>query len=216
MIRHRAIRHRAHARLAALALWATSLSTHALASATTIGRTWPIAEPDALTEIEGRVDRQPASMTAAFGPRARWTAMRAAALASTSKDRIRWIVPFYTLQQDIVLPDGKLLYPRGFTFNPLSYVSLPQRLIVVAPHDLGWALTAAGPTDYILLTAGGPKDEDAIALGERHGRPLFILEERVKERLGLTVAPVIVRQVGQKLELTEIRLDQTATRRAVS
>lgn len=101
-------------------------------------------------------------------------------------------------KHNIKLPDGTLLYPKGYTFNPLTYVSLPQRLVIVHPRDLGWAIRTARPGDFILLTAG-----DALALGEKAGRPLFILEERVKERLGLTVAPVIVAQQGQRLILTE-------------
>jgi len=172
----------------------------ARAGTSTIGRTWPIAEPDALTEIEARSARQPASLASSFGPRSAWSALHAASLGRTSQDRTRSIVPFYTLDQEIRLPDGKLLYPRGFTFNPLSYVSLPQRLVIVAPRDLAWGMAEAGPADMILLTAGGQTDADAITLGEQHNRSIFILEERVKERLGLTVAPVIVlpaRNVGE-------------------
>ena len=178
----------------------------AIADTATIGRTWPIAEPDALAEIEARAARQPANMAAAFGPRSRWSALRAASLGIARQDRTRFVVPFYTLPDEIRLPDGKLLYPKGFTFNPLSYVSLPQRLIIVRPHDLSWALKTAKLTDFILLAAGDETDADAITLGERHGRALFILEERVKERLSLTVAPAIVRQVGQRLEIREYRL----------
>nr|WP_264319012.1 conjugal transfer protein TraW [Sphingobium sp. PNB] len=170
----------------------------AIASTATIGRTWPIAEPDALAEIEARAARQPAKMAAHFGPRANWSALRAASLGNARQDRTRFVVPFYTLPDEIRLPDGKLLYPKGFTFNPLDYVSLPQRLVIVHPRNLGWALDHARLTDFILLTAG-----DALELSERTGRALFILEERVKERLGLTVAPVIVSQVGRKLELQE-------------
>lgn len=171
----------------------------------TIGRTWPIAEPDAMTEIEERAAQQPANMAARFGPRSDWSALKGATLGLARESRVRTVVPFYTLDQEIRLPDGKLLYPKGFTFNPLSYVSLPQRLIIVHPRDLGWALKTAALTDWILLTGGGDPKDDALSLGEKHGRALFILEERVKERLGLTVAPVIVRQLGQRLELTEIR-----------
>jgi len=36
-----------------------------------------------------------------------------------------------------------------------------------------------------------------------------------QQRLGLTVAPVIVRQVGQKLELTEVRVDRAPVRKAI-
>ena len=193
------------------------LLTHAPVTAATsiIGRTWPIAEPDAMAEIEARAAQQPPNMAEQFGPRSGWSALKGATLATTREDRVRHVVPFYTLDTEIRLPDGKLLYPAGFTFNPLTYVSLPQKLVVVHPRDLGWALKTAALTDWIILTGGGDAKDDALSLGEKHGRALFILEERVKERLGLTVAPVIVRQVGQKLELTEVRVDRAPVRKAI-
>lgn len=201
--------------VAAMAMTAAMLTTSAgMASTSRIGRTWPIAEPDALTEIEGRAAHVP-DMKSALGPRETWSAMKAASLGIAQADRARTVVPFYTLEQDIRLPDGKLLYARGYSFNPLTYVSLPQRLIVVHPRDLAWALRTAKPSDFILLAAGGPGDADAITLGERHGRALFLLEERVKARLGLSVAPVIVSQAGQKLVLTEVdrtRIEREAVR----
>jgi conjugal transfer pilus assembly protein TraW len=70
--------------------------------------------------------------------------------------------------------------------------------VVVHPRDLGWALKVARPSDFVLITAG-----DAIDLTEKSGRAIYILEDRVKARLGLTVAPVIVTQAGPKLVLTE-------------
>lgn len=193
-----------------VSLLACALVTAAAhAQTSVIGRTWPIAEPDALDEIEARTQKLPPSLANRFGPRERWSAMKAAPLGVTAANRVRSVVPFYTLEFDVKLPDGRLLYPKGFTFNPLSYVSLPQRLVVVRPEDLGWALRTATPTDWILLAAGARASADAIALGEKVGRPLFILEDRVKARLGLEVAPVIVAQVGQKLQLTEVKLDRT-------
>lgn len=172
-------------------------------SSATIGRTWAIAERDALEEIEAKVATLPRDMSKAYGPRSQWSALKAAPLAAATADRVRSVVPFYTLEFDIRLPDGKLLYPKGFTFNPLTYVQMPQRLVVVHPRDLGWALNIARPSDFILLTALGTQNGDAIDLTEKTGRAIYILEERVKERLGLTVAPVIVSQTGPKLVLTE-------------
>ncbi len=186
----------------------------ARADTSTIGRTWAIAEPDAMAEIEARVANQPASIAPKFGPRSRWTALLGATLGVTREARVRSVVPFYTLDQDIRLPDGKVLYPKGFTFNPLTYVSLPQRLFIVHPRDLGWATRTAAATDWIILTGGGEPKDDVLTLSERHGRALFILEERMKDRLGLTVAPVIVRQVGQRLELVEVRPDPVPSRKA--
>ena len=195
-------------------LLATAVPAAALANSATIGRTWPIAEADALAEIEARAARQPANMAASFGPRSGWSAMQSAPLARVIQDRTRYVVPFYTLDQEIRLPDGRLLYPKGFTFNPLTYVSLPQRLVIVTPRDLPWALDHAALTDFILLASGSAGDADAIALGERQGRALFILEDRVKERLGITHAPVIVRQMGQRLELQEVQVDRRAGAKA--
>jgi len=169
------------------------------ASTVTIGRTWPITEPDALAEIEARVATLPRDMSKRFGPRSNWSALRAASLEAATADRVRTVVPFYVLEFDIKLPDGRTLYPRGYTFNPLRFVQMPQRLVVVHPRDLAWALRTARQSDFVLVTAG-----DAIDLSERTGRAIYILEERVKARLGLSVAPVIVAQVGQKLVLTEI------------
>jgi conjugal transfer pilus assembly protein TraW len=136
--------------------------------------------------------------------------MKAAALMPATRSQTRNVVPFYTLDTEIRLPTGELLYPRGYSFNPLAYVTLPQRLVVVHPRDLGWALKTARLTDFILLAAGSARDDDAITLSERTGRAIFILEERVKDRLNLTVAPVIIAQIGQRLELTEVRLERTA------
>jgi len=184
----------------------SSFAPAALAGTSMIGRTWTIAEPDALSEIEGRSAHVP-DMKTAFGPRDLWSAMKAAPLAEARRSQVREVIPFYTLDREIRLSDGRLLYAKGYTFNPLAYVSLPQRLIVVRPRDLGWALGEAKPTDFVLLATAGPNEKhsaDPIVLGERYGRPLFLLEERVKLRLGLTVAPVIIRQIGLKLELAEV------------
>lgn len=194
------------ATVGALLLVSALIAGTAHGATSTIGRTWPIAEPDALSEIEARVSTLPKDLSPKFGPRSRWSAMKSATLAPVTASRTRTVIPFYTLDMNVTLPDGRVLYPKGFTFNPLAYVSLPQRLVIVHARELGWALKVAATTDWILLAGGMGATADPIALGEKVGRPLFILEERVKERLGLTVAPVIVRQVGQKLELAEIRL----------
>ena len=200
------------ATIALLLLASIVVATSAHAQTSTIGRVWPIAEPDAMAEIEAKVRTLPADMSAKCGPRSSWSAMKAAPLGIALHTLRRSVVPFYTLDSEIRLPDGTLLYPKGYTFNPLSYVTLPQRLIVVHPRDLAWALAQAKPADFILLTGNDGQGPDPLTLSERTGRALFILEQRVKERLGLTVAPVIIEQAGQKLELTEVRLDRPLTR----
>jgi conjugal transfer pilus assembly protein TraW len=198
--------------LAALLLAPATLVARADAATSTIGRTWPITEPDALAEIEGKAASLP-PMASRFGARADWSAMHSAALGPTRRDTVRSIVPFYTLADDIRLPDGRVLYPKGFTFNPLTYVRLPQRLIVVHAGEIGWALEVAKTSDWILLAAGSSPSPDPVALSQKVGRPIYILEDTVRQRLGLTVAPVIISQAGTRLLLDE-RVVQPATRMA--
>ncbi len=164
----------------------------------TIGRVWPIAEVDAMAEIAAKVAKLPKDMRQQFGPRHKWSALRAAELDPAPADRVRSVIPFYTLDFDVKLPDGRMLYPKGYSFNPLTYVKLPQRLVIAHPRDLSWALRTARPSDFVIVTAGDP-----IELTERSGRAIYLLEERMKTRLGLTVAPVIVAQSGHKLILSE-------------
>jgi conjugal transfer pilus assembly protein TraW len=180
-----------------------------------IGRVWPIAEPDALAEIEAAAAKLP-PMAPKFGPRSRWTALQSASLGVTARKAERSVVPFYTLPDDLKLPDGRTLYPKGFTFNPLAYVRLAQRLVIVHPNQIDWALARARPEDWIIVASGDGRSVDPLALGAQVGRPIFILEAAVKERLGLTVAPVIVTQVGQKLVLDEEPVEAAGRARETS
>lgn len=189
--------------LAVMAFTALTGPHPALGATSTIGRTWPIAEPDALAEIEAKTARLPADLAVAYGRRDRWSALKAASLPVAPADRARTVVPFHTLEFDITLPGGKVLYPKGFSFNPLTYVTLPQRLVIVHSRDLAWALRMARPGDFVLLAALDGDNGDPIALSEKSGRAIFILEERVRQRLGLTVAPVVVAQSGTRLVLNE-------------
>ena len=97
------------ATIAGLLARAVLIASSARADTSTIGRTWPIAEPDAMAEIEARAAQQPPDIRAKFGPRSAWSALKGATLATTREDRVRHVVPFYSLDTEIRLPDGKLL-----------------------------------------------------------------------------------------------------------
>ncbi len=50
------------------------------------------------------------------------------ALPRTTKDTTTRVDLTHTLEQDLVDAQGTILYPRGFTFNPLRYVTLSGAL----------------------------------------------------------------------------------------
>src|SRR3546814_15626645 len=65
------------------------------------GRTWAIAEPDALSELEARVAQQPKSTAGRFGPREKWSAMRSAALCVARANRTASLAPFPPLAFEV-------------------------------------------------------------------------------------------------------------------
>jgi len=85
---------------------------------------------------------------------------------------------------------------------------------LIGPHDADCTKFASEPffhADPQLASDSSPSS-DPIALSQKVGRPIFILEDAVRQRLGLTVAPVIIPQIGQKLELEETQLPLSAER----
>ena len=121
--------------------------------------------------------------------------------APTREARTRWHRPHYVLEQDIADHNGRVLYPKGYAFNPLAYIQLPSRIVVIgdSPDYIAWLKQHAHPLDMV-LTAGG----DQMALSERYGRPVFLLEPTLRERLAVQVVPSIVQQKGDALSIQEL------------
>jgi conjugal transfer pilus assembly protein TraW len=174
----------------------------------TFDRTYPIAERDALEEIKERVahvdwgrifnrERMEKAVKAyrpdtPFLPRAR-------------HDIVKLVDMAYTLDVDI--PDGKggILYPKGYTFNPLDYVNFQRTLVVINGDDVS-QVAWFSQSDYsknlktmLLLTGGSYYD-----LGEKLARPVFYVNADIVNRLQLEAVPSIVHQKGRYMEVKEV------------
>ena len=166
-----------------------------------IGRTYPITEKDALKEIEERVENHRYDPKV-FGSEDDWSALRSVQLPAATEHKIRQVIPFFALSFDIPDKDGNILYPAGYTFNPLEYLRLPSRLIIVAENQLDWSIAEADIGDMVIMAGG-----DALKAMRFHGRPIFKLEPQVKERLDLKAVPSIITQEGNHFIVEEILLD---------
>ena len=107
-----------------------------LAESVTVGQTYPIAERDALEEIESRtkeVDWSKAleNMT--------WSAKNGHLVRRAAVDRTRHYAPWYTIEFDVRDQFGQVIYPKGFQFNVLEHITLPYRVVVIDPSDVAWA-----------------------------------------------------------------------------
>jgi len=174
----------------------------------TFGMTYRISERDAQAEIEERARQVDWSKVLDKrkvenyqGPPDRVSLPRAKRNRSFPVDMT------YTTVIDV--PDGKggILYPKGYTFNPLDYVTYPKTLVVIDGSDqeqVKWL--AASEYDKrldvtLLLTEGS-----FGTLSMRVSRPLFYADRKMIERLKLKAVPSVIKQKGRLMEVTEVAL----------
>ena len=170
-----------------------------------VGRTYPMEGRDIVQELKeraGQIDLlvmqqvpqhyQPANLHA---------------LPRAEAERVFSVDPSYSLAQDITDSQGNLLYPQGFTFNPLHYAGLRGELVILDGSDseqLAWfkASTYARDRRTILLLSGGFAAEVQEALQ----RPVYYLSHDMAARLKLKAVPAVIRQAKNILTVREVRL----------
>lgn len=178
----------------------------------TVGATYAIAERDALAEIEQKakgidwskvITRK--SIEEYDGPQDRVSLPRA------TRDRSFQVDMTYTLEMDI--PDGKggILYPKGYSFNPLDYVTFTRTLVVLNgndPEQVKWfaASEFRGRIDVMLLLTEGPYR----SLGKKLDGPLFYADSAIIERLRLSAVPSVVQQEGKVMVVHEHAVHQAS------
>lgn len=165
-----------------------------------LGTTYEISEKDAQVELMERVNNK--DWDKVFSERrnnqAEWAALKTAYLPVSQEDKTRTHIPFYTSEMEVKDPSGKVIYPKGYTFNPLNHMSLPNKIWVLTPSTTKYFVGKIPKTDQILIANGNPLDQRAVLK-----MPTFILDDKTKQRLGITHAPSMIQQEGSALKITE-------------
>jgi len=171
--------------------------TIALIPLGTYGNTYSIKEKDAIVEIEERVKKVDVEKIR----KELETKMRnykpsdMVGLPEASKSFSYLVDMTYTLDTDIprVGGDGKvqgILYPKGYTFNPLDYMPADPPTLVIfngdSPKEKEWVKRKLKENDprmknFMLLATKG----DFIKLANEFKRPVFYLKEIMAEKLQL-------------------------------
>jgi len=177
------------------------------------GATYPVAEPDALEEIQARAkevnwgaffnDKKMKHLVESYKP------AHLKPLPRAKRGRTFTVDLTATLDQDI--PDGKggTLYPRGYRFNPLEYVSLPSTLVILNGEDPGqvrWFKTSrfSGDVSVLLLLSDGAYQQVSGELK----RSVYYAPPKILERLRISALPAVASQKGRVMEVEEIVIDQ--------
>ncbi|MFH1674848.1 MAG: hypothetical protein ABIF87_15710 [Pseudomonadota bacterium] len=176
------------------------------------GMTYPVAEKDAIEEIKEKADKTDWSKH--FNKEKIEETVKGyrpdniARLPRAAEDRTFQVDMSYTLDFDI--PDGKggILYPKGYTFNPLDYVQWPNVMVVIDGSDedqVRWFTSSQYLTDYrttLLISDGGFWD-----LSHSLKRPVFYATRQIAERFQLKAVPSVIRQSGRYMEIKEIEIN---------
>ena len=172
-----------------------------------VGPTSAVIETDLAEELRQRavsVDVKQLSSA-----QARYQPANLHALPRATKDATTMVDLTHTLEQDVQDANGQVLYPAGFTFNPLRYVSLSGALVVIDgsdPEQVAWFKGSPYGANRraLLLLSGGL----AAALRDELQRPVAYLTEDLAQRLQLRAVPSVVMEQDQHLTVREVLIDE--------
>lgn len=166
------------------------------------GVTYSIEEQDALEEIQERAEKADVNEYIAKKQRADWSVWRGHPLPESTENKERFFVPWYVLERDIPGPKGEILYPKGFTFNPLTHIKLPQRVVVFKLDQFKKVKRYLKPSDILIADSG-----DVVDASSKWGVHINILSEQIANRFGVQRAPSFVEQQGTQLRIREININ---------
>lgn len=193
----------------ALALAVQGVSAKTLGQA---GTTYQIVERDAIEEFQeaaSKVDWQKifsdgferAKSSFGAAPQSVW-------LPRAEENKTRMLTPAYTLPFDVPNPANvnEVLYPAGYTYNPLAFVSMKEDLVFVDITDkrqAAWVVAEygkKGKQSAIVMLTGGDM-ETAIRLLDR---PVYVATPEMVDSFQLTRVPTVMTQSGTQYVVNEI------------
>jgi len=190
------------------ALWIITCATQVWAAHTRlepVAKTYPIVEQDIREEFKQKATG--IDIDTLFNTHNRYQPANLHPLPRAASDRVFTVDLTHTLEHDIKDGQGNLLYPQGFTFNPLQYARLSGGLVVIDgsdPEQVEWFKGAPYFQNHraILLLSGGY----AAEVKQELKRPVYYLTHDIAARLQLKAVPSVVVEQDNKLTVREVRL----------
>jgi conjugal transfer pilus assembly protein TraW len=130
------------------------------------------------------------------------------------KNHIFYYDPTYVLDEDAVLPCGKILHKAGTTINPLEHMDLNRRLFFIDSREkdqVKWLKTELNNPlpeqrepveDRIILVGGSP-----LELEKELGLSIYFDQQgSLTNKFGIKHSPAVAVQDGLKIRINEINL----------
>ena len=193
----------------------------------TKGHTYQIIEQPFLQMIEERLqkvdlDKEQKKMTTIVEDRVN-NPVAVNGITTAKANRIFYFDPTYTLEEDAVLPCGKILHKAGTKVNPLEHTDLNRRLFFVDGREgeqVKWVKEQlANPSsdkqgktedsiveDRVILVGGNVfklKEE----LGDAHKDKVYFDQHgELTSKFGIKASPAVAQQDGKYLKITEVNI----------
>jgi len=170
-----------------------------------VGAVYPVIEPDIRVEMKAKAAEQWELHKKGYLKEAQqYQPDNLQQLPRAQRDRSFAVDMTYTLERDIAGDDGKILYPKGYRFNPLDYMNFTIGLVVIDGADLdqvNWFKQSPYASNHKmkLLLSGGY----AQKLVPELNRPVFYLDKEVAGRFQLAAVPCVVVQRDKHIQVTE-------------
>lgn len=141
-------------------------------------------------------------------------------ISEATEDRTFYFDPTYTLDQDAVLPCGKILHRAGTKVNPLEHLDLNRRMFFVDSRDarqVKWLQQQLQAPlfeqetlveDRIILVGGSPFKikEELFKTGEVE--VYFDQSGELTTKFAIKHSPAVAVQEGLKIRIDEIKLGE--------
>lgn len=169
------------------------------------GRTYGIAERDALDELEGRVKAVDWQKHLKSIKPANYRPANLISLPRAIKTQTFLVDMSYTLENDIVNDKGELIYPKGYMFNPLDYIQYKRTLVIINgedPDQIRWFRSSElkKRLDVSLFITHGA----SLELAKKMKRPVFYATNSLIGRFQLKAVPSIIKANGRNMEINEV------------
>lgn len=181
-----------------------------------MGQAWPIAEPDLLAVIRGRLEHAKATgkldeLNARFAETVKAKVKRpvpVAGIARALEDKSWEYDPTVTIENDIRDHKGNFIAAAGQRINPLGTLGLKQTLIFIngdRPAEVTWAMAHGDDLKAkVILVKGSPFD----LMKANQRRFYFDQEGSLTGKFGIEHTPASVEQKGRILIVREIALKE--------
>lgn len=179
------------------------------------GAVYDIAEKDALKEIEEKARNVDINRIINRGDLARKVKnytpgdLKDAKLPPARQERTFLVDMTYTLDRDIADEKGNVIYPKGYTFNPLDYVTYPAVIVILdgkSRMQIAWFKGSEYSKDLktkVLITDGSYEE-----LSNMLKRPVFYVSQVMVGVFQIKAVPSIVKQKGTVMEVREISVPE--------